>query len=140
MEIQGLEFTNFVNLTPHTISIQLEDAFTIHIPPSGKVARVAEKSFPSKNIITHFEFEYGDGEQNHFTRVNTFHVPTVGVKYGEIENLPEPSGCTMYVVSGLVREAAKFLGRMDVCSPDTGPTCIRENGIIKAVTRFIVNG
>jgi hypothetical protein len=68
--------------------------------------------------------------------------------YGSIENLPEPDGEHVYIVSMAVRIAA---GRPDVVSPGTGPNdgTIREpdvlpdgspnpnKGKIVAVTRFI---
>jgi hypothetical protein len=57
-------------------------------------------------------------------------IPIVRQHFGQIENLPEPTDGVIYITSSLVAQAAQ---RVDVVSPDTGPTAIRENGQIVAV-------
>ena len=108
---------NFINLTPHAISVRKENGSTFTVEPSGIVARVA----------TH---EQKIGELDG--------VPLMKRSFGEVENLPEVKEGTIYIVSSLVLPAAAAAGRTDVVAPDTGATAIRdENGHIVAVTRFV---
>lgn len=44
-------------------------------------------------------------------------IPLHEVKYGNIENLPDPQEDTFYIVSGLVASAALKLGRSDILAP-----------------------
>lgn len=105
-----------VNLTPHDVIVRLEDG-TEKVYPSQGVARVETKSEIVKQI---------DG------------VPTVTQTYKDIERLPSPQDGTVFLVSMIVRDAAKKLGRTDVISPDTSPEgAIRDDaGRIVAVRRF----
>lgn len=99
----------FINLTPHTITINNGTEFN----PSGKVARVANKF------------------SNFCCGIST-------VFYGEIENLPEPEEGTIYIVSAMVLAAAKEKGRTDVVAPATGHTnCVRKDGFIVSVPGFV---
>ena len=115
-DLDNLQRRNFevipnkiINLTPHTITL---NNGTEH-PPSGKVARVANK-------------------------FSNFCCGISSVFYGEIENLPEPEEGTIYIVSALVLAAAKEKGRTDVVAPATGyPDCVRENGFIVSVPGFV---
>jgi len=105
----------FINLTSHAISVKKNDGSTFTVEPSGIIARVS----------TH---EQVIGELDG--------VPLVTRKFGEVENLPEPTEGTIYIVSSLVLSALN--GREDVVAPDTGATAIRnEDGHIVAVTRFV---
>ena len=53
----------------------------------------------------------------------------------EIEGLPEPKPDTIFVVSGMVRDALE--GRPDVLAPDTGKTAVRnQQGQVTYVTRL----
>ena len=124
--------TNFVNLTPHPISLANKDGEVFcDIPPSGDVARVkvtVEKTFS----------------------VVTLPIPVVKNTYGDIENLPLRETCKspsmelaekapIYIVSALVLNALRLNSdRKDVIAPDTGPSCVRDSdGRIIAVTQFI---
>ena len=49
-------------------------------------------------------------------KFNNFCCGISTVFYGEIENLPEPEGGTIYIVSALVLAAAKEKGRTDACN------------------------
>jgi hypothetical protein len=107
---------DFVNLTPHAIVVVNADGVTTTIAPSGVVARVS--TTPGHDL---------DPAQG---------IPLRGAtKFGEVQNLPEPSPGTAFVVSAIVLAACK--GRQDVFGPDTGPDAIREEGQIKAVRRLI---
>ena len=103
----------FINLTPHTITIN--NGTQYH--PSGKVARVENK-------------------------FSNFCCGISKVFYGEIENLPEPEDGTYYIVSAMVLAAnnskPKCRRRGDLVSPATGhPDCVRENGFIVSVPGFV---
>jgi len=44
-------------------------------------------------------------------------IPLITVEYGEIEGLPEPKPDTLYIVSALVANAGKQIGRTDLLIP-----------------------
>ena len=99
----------FINLTPHTITLNDSTSF----PTEGN-ARVADT----------------------YTEFNASGV--CKVKHGDIENLPEPEPNTTFIVSAMVLAAAKENGREDVVAPATGhPECRRENGFIVSVPGFV---
>ena len=55
--------------------------------------------------------------------------------FRQIEGLPEPKPDTIFIVSGMVRDALE--GRQDVLAPDTGKTAIRnQQGQVHFVTRL----
>lgn len=105
------------NLTPHTININ-----DLALAPSGQVARVKVEQVQGGDLDL-------DGQA----------VPVVVNSFGQVEGLPDPQEGVAYLVSGLVLQALEAQGilRGDVFAPDTGPTAIRENGQIKAVTRLV---
>lgn len=110
-----------VNLTPHNIVVfneKTEEEVTIQ--PSGIVARVSTKNVPYDEV-------YGYG------------ITIYRQEFGEIEGLPEPEDGTVYIVSTIVRQAAKEQGRQDVISPDTSPNGVirNEKGEIVAVKHFV---
>lgn len=112
---QGVEF---INLTPHAITV-LDLAGKEHtFPPSGTVARV------NTSIDATTKIKGVDGD---------FKVTVQS--FGAIQGLPPAKPGTAYIVSGMLLDKA---GRTDdVVAPDTGPTAIRESGQIKAVRGFI---
>lgn len=81
-----------INLTPHALTIHTPDGI-VPLPPSGQVARVAtvETTAPDH-----------DG------------IPVVVTSYGQVVGLPGPIEGVMYIVSGIVADAAR---RPDVASP-----------------------
>lgn len=108
---------NFVNLTPHAITVRTPDGDKV-FSPSGTVARVG--SMPGALLDTI------DG-------VPCYSAPV----WGDVTGLPDPADGVAYIVSGLV---ASRVSRPDVYSPATGPTdgAIRDDrGQIIAVTRLI---
>ena len=90
--------TKLVNLTPHEIVLVRGDA-RIVIPPSGVVARVAT----ARRVVATLE-------------VDGVEIPVNRVEFGQVENLPEPSEGTFYLVSSLVAQALP--GREDLLVPD----------------------
>lgn len=64
-------------------------------------------------------------------------VPLTKVRYGAVENLPEPEPGTIYIVSAIAAAAAKAMGRTDVVIVDD--TVRDESGRIigaKALSMF----
>lgn len=110
--------TDIINLTPHDITVRLEDGTEKTFPASGETARV---------------------EVNNKSRGNLDGIEVVAQEYGEIQGLPEPQDGVYYLVSLVVRQAAVEQGRSDCLSPDTSPAgAIRnEKGMIVAVRRFV---
>lgn len=109
---------NFVNMTPHAITLRNSDGKDTQIPSSG-VARVA-------TVVATKEKEIING-------IPVFPAPT----YGAVEGLPDPVHGTYYIVSAMVFEKTD---RPDVLAPGTGPNdgAIRnDKGHIVAVTRLI---
>ena len=117
-----MQITKFINLTPHDINIMGYEV----IPASGTVCRIIETE------IAHSAIEV---------------IPIVFKSFGEVEGLPSPgksneNGVVLnnkFLVSLPVLLALRVVGskRTDVFAPDTGKSCIRENGQIKAVTQLI---
>jgi len=97
----------FINLTPHTINTNNGAAYAA----SGVVARVSS---------THTPFDENG---------------VASIEWGEVTGLPEPQEGVIYIVSGLVAQAAK---RPDVVSPASGhPDVVRNNGQIVSVPGFV---
>ncbi len=61
------------------------------------------------------------------------------LSHTDIVGLPPPEQGVRYVVSLAVLQAnARLLcPRQDLVAPDTGPSCFRENDVIKAITGFV---
>ena len=85
----------FVNLTPHTVNIFLNNGEILSIEPSGTIARVS---------VTRRQIDEIDG------------VPVFTSEFGHIENLPTPCRDTIFIVSSLV--AQRCNGRSDILIPD----------------------
>jgi|HigsolmetaAR206D_1030411.scaffolds.fasta_scaffold00003_101 hypothetical protein len=105
-----------VNCTPHAIDVLLWNGDILSIPPSGTVARVAT-----------FQQDAGliDG------------VPISDQVFGDIVGLPDPSPGTYYIVSALVLNAAKAVGRTDCLAPNTIQAYRDSKGNILGVPGFI---
>lgn len=81
-----------VNLTPHDIHLYRDGKKVETIPSSGSFAR-AEETNERKGALNGF--------------------PVLSVRYGSVNNLPEPVPGTFYIVSQITAVAAKSLGRDD---------------------------
>ena len=104
----------FINLTPHPVSVVCGDG-TITFPPSGGRATLVFEGTVDDNI---------DG-----------FVVRPRSRVREVTGLPAPVDGVMLIVSTMVREAVA--GRTDLITPDSGPDAVRENGQIVHVRRFI---
>jgi hypothetical protein len=106
----------FINLTPHTVTVTTPRGDYI-FPPSGYVARVDMQVLPA-------------GELNG--------IPLVTVRYGAA-SLPEEYKGKNVIVSTMFADAfrASEISDQPLFVPDSGPSAIRENGQIKAVTSLI---
>jgi hypothetical protein len=105
-----MEF-KLVNLTPHLIRVQ--DGEILELPSEG-VARVT---------ITDEIIGDVDG------------IPVVAGTPGEVTGIPDPVSGVIFIVSAIVLSALNGT-RRDVMAPDTGPTAIRKDGQVWAVTRL----
>lgn len=83
-----------VNLTKHVVTVVNNNNDVIDFQPSGVEARC-------KEIAMHVD-EYNG-------------IPVYETEYGEVEDLPEPTENTIYIVSTLVRLARP--NRTDLVSP-----------------------
>lgn len=111
----------FVNLTPHAITLRTPEGVDIVVAPSGQQARVQNPPAAQVGIVAG--------------------VPVYAAQQGgTVSGIPDPALGTIYIVSGMV--LASVVGRPDVMAPGTGPAdgAIRENGQIVAVTRLICAG
>lgn len=113
-----------INCTGHALTIR--DSYQrrdedIVLPPSGIVARVSS----AQSYVGDIHVQ-GQTIAIYETLLNT-----------TIEGgLPEPRMGVLYVTSSIVAQAAAAIGRTDVVAPDTGPTAIRVDGQVVAVTRL----
>jgi hypothetical protein len=104
---------NIVNMTPHAISLADEAGEVVAtFAPSGQVVRMAT----SQEVV---------GE--------LFGRPLRRTVFGEVSGLPEPQDGVVYLVSSLI---AQRVQRVDVVSPDTGPTALRKDWQVVAVRAF----
>jgi hypothetical protein len=103
-----------LNLTPHLIRVQRPDGTTAEFPPSGTVARVATV----ENVIGTCPITG---------------CPVISRSFGEVIGLPTDG--TQCLVSAMVLSAIP--GAVGVFAPDSGPTSIRVDGQVWAVTRLV---
>ena len=115
----------FVNLTPHEIMVEVEvedcpsEFRILPIPPNPQG--------PAR--VTAIEDVVGLADSGGYTVTVSRHT------FGQVENLPEPQKGTIFIVSGMVRDALD--GRPDVLAPDTGKTAVRnQKGQVEYVTRL----
>ena len=101
-----------LNLTPHGITVQRLDGTRVTYPTSGSLARVTS----AEEVVAEI-----DG------------VPVIARSLGAAQGLPEEG--VPCIVSAMVLSAVP--GRKGVYAPDSGPTAIRENGQVVAVTRLV---
>lgn len=128
----------FVNLTPHEIAVEVE--VTVHDPvqiqnqnltqiDGGPFALLRIPPEPVPARVATVEEVVGLSDAGGLIVCVSRHT------FGQIEGLPEPKPDTIFIVSGMVRDALE--GRLDVLAPDTGKTAVRSsNGQVAYVTRM----
>ena len=110
MEIQ------VVNLTPHAVVVLAPDG--VVFDPRTRSSRVEDGHTP---VVLRC-YEPTAGAIPRCTQVETDlgeldGVPLVGMKFGEVENLPEARDGVYYIVSSLVAQAGRKVGRSDLLIP-----------------------
>ena len=129
----------FVNLTPHEIAVEVE--VTVHDPVQiqnltvingrhfGPFALLRVPPEPVSARVSTVEEVVGMSNAGGLIVTVSKHT------FVQIEGLPEPKPDTIYVVSGMVRDALD--GRPDVFTPDTGKSAVRnQQGQVAYVTRL----
>ena len=126
----------FVNLTPHEIAVEVEvmDHDTVHLPNLtvingrhfGPFALLRVPPEPVSARVSTVEEVVGLSNAGGLIVTVSKHT------FGKIEGLPEPKPDTIFVVSGMVRDALD--GRPDVFAPDTGKSAVRQQGQVEFVT------
>lgn len=126
----------FVNLTPHEIKLKVQ--VQAHDPvqnqnltqiDGGPFALLRIPPEPVSARVSTVEEVVGLSDAGGLIVTVSKHT------FGQIEGLPEPKPDTIYIVSGMVRDALE--GRQDVLAPDTGKTAVRSsNGQVAYVTRM----
>lgn len=101
----------FINLTPKSIT---ELTTNQTFKPSGTVVRL--------DINTKPEGFYSD-------------IPVFSKNFGQINNLPEPQPDTIYIIPGIMLEAAYTQGRTDVVAPGE---LVKQDGKIIGCNGFTV--
>lgn len=109
---QENKMTEFVNLTPHAVTMKRADGVAFTVQPSGQEAR---------RDTVRAERPALDG------------VPVAVVTFGDVNGLPEPREGVVYIVSGLVLAAVPH--RADVVAPGAP---IREAGFTPAEIDAVV--
>jgi len=106
-----------INATPHDINLLLEDGTRIVYPKLGLVPRITQtySEYPS-------------------LYVNGVNIPIKLSSLSDLVGLPEEQEDVFYIVSLLILEEGKKIGRKDLLAPDT----IRDtNGNIIGCKGFI---
>jgi hypothetical protein len=99
----------FINLTPHSITVYLPDGTTRVISASGQIARLVDPSGPRQiSPIGHMPA--------------ALYSPIDGRR---LEGLPDPRSGVVYITSILCLPTAQALGRYDVAAPDTDTGAVR---------------
>ncbi len=104
----------FANYTPHKVNIVTNDGREYEYASEG-VARIDEIGY--EVIANHAGVEIRQ------------------TQYGDVIGLPDAQLGVRYIVSSMVRD--RLPHRRDLVSPDSGKTCLRENGNIKATRGFL---
>jgi len=120
-----------VNLTPHEITLQLEDGRRVSIPPSGKIFRLDELDEPASSVAVKVDGEDVEVEVEVVRR--SFRV----TNFEELFEKEDMVAIVSLPALIALRQAG-IRTRAMIVAPDTGATAIRdERGQIVAVRRFI---
>ena len=114
-----------LNYTPHSIVVQLPNGIPIVFPSIGSARVNMNRAFAPSIELDTFEDQ------------PNLHIPTATLEPTDIDGLPEPADGTLYIVSSIVLDACKKIGRNDCIAPDTDRALRNEQGHIVSVPRFI---
>lgn len=126
-ELIGNTNIKFLNLTPHKVVIENE-LESVEFASIGNAARVETENrnggifnvVPNPNM-TEYPASVLVSEQ----------------VFGDIEGLPEPKDGTLCIVSSIVLQAAKSIGRTDCVAPDTANAKRNKDNQIISVPGFV---
>lgn len=107
----------FVNCTPHAVHF---------VDSEGNVLKRWEKCLTPARVRTHSRLA------GHFILEDGVEIPVLSTSKGKVENLPKPMEDTYYIVSAIVRGAAK--DRQDLIIPANFQR--DKNGIIIGCQSF----
>ncbi len=124
-----------VNYTPHIINFN--DGSSIE--SSGNARVTTSYCNEGTTPLHHCRGVIDDHEHNVYCGCDHNRIPVFTVEFGGIVGLPDPTPGTLYVVSGVVLQAAKAQGRTDCCAPATGHvSCVREKGQVVSVPGVVL--
>ncbi len=95
-----------INICPHAVHLYRGDKEVMVIPQSGTIARVQLVSELDRTIQG---------------------IPVFRRHVTSIKGLPKPEKNVVYIVSSMVLEAGKKMGRTDIIAPDTNADSVRTN-------------
>jgi hypothetical protein len=108
-----------VNLTDHTLRLRTPDHQVQVVYPSGMTARVEEVREAPK-LLPGIPVPYVEH-----------------VNYGRLSCMPPPEDGVIYLTSRVIHYHPDIRGRDDVYAPDAGPSAVRINGHVYAVTQLM---
>jgi hypothetical protein len=96
-----MENVILVNCTPHSLVFELPDGTIMELEPSGIIPRCVPV-FKDAGMING--------------------IPLHNTTLIDVENMPEPTPNTIYIVSSFVAQALSY--RLDVLAPNTSPSMV----------------
>lgn len=116
---------DFINLTPHEVTVVAKDESKVTFPPSENVARVEYR----EEVVGDYDAPVPVSDNEEPKKFELFKS-----YFGTINNLPEPRDGVRYIVSRMCANACP--DRHDLVVP--GPSIRDENGVITACYGFFV--
>lgn len=116
---------DFINLTPHEVTVVAKDGSKVTFPPSENVARVEYR----EEVVGDYDAPVPVSDNEEPKKFELFKS-----YFGTINNLPEPRDGVHYIVSRMCANACP--DRHDLVVP--GPSIRDENGVITACYGFFV--
>ena len=114
-----------LNYTPHPIVVQLEDYLPLIFNSIG-----SSRVNMSRTDLSSIKLDTIEDQPN-------LRIPSATLEPICIIGLPEPADGTLYIVSSMVLDVAKKIGRTDCIAPDTDWAIRNEQGHIVSVPGFI---
>ena len=114
-----------LNYTPHSIVVQLPNGIPVVFPSIGSARVNMNRAFTPSIELDTFEDQ------------SNLYIPTATLELIDIDGLPEPVDGTLYIVSSIVLDACRKIGRTDCIAPDTDKAMRNEQGHIISVPGFI---